>query len=216
MTPQEIPDREQLMGLTSEPHVPANMEFFFKGLIWPTPEALKSQSDKAAQANVDYLNDTIDWINRVLKPDLVAPDLRSRLRAARAIVSGEDAFLARYKMDQTSIQIVVTRFHVHLVIAPCGPSPLAAMQQYLQMAQPGDQHPWSGTWQTGQIGALTYGYQPRGSEPDWRDSIFYLTNGQAVKFSLKKIAVRPGGSGKVKGFVAPTEEAERHWFEAKP
>jgi hypothetical protein len=215
MTPQEIPDREQLMGLNSEPRVQANMEFFFKGLIWPAPEAMKSQSDKAAQANVDLLNDTIGWISRVLKPELVAPDLRTRLRAARAIVSGEDAFLARYKMDQTSIQIAVTRFHVHLVIVPSGPSPLAAMQQFLQLDQPGDEHPWSGPWQTGQIGALTYGYQPRASAADWRDSMYYLTNGQAVKFSLKKIAVHPGG-GKIKGFVAPTEEAERHWFQAKP
>jgi hypothetical protein len=216
MTPQEIPYGEQLMGLTSEPRVQANMEFFLKGLIWPTPEAIESQSDKVAQADVDLLNDTIGWISRVLKPDLVAPDLRSRLRAARAIVSGQDAFLARYRMDQNSIQIVVTRFHVHLVIAPCGGSPLAAMHQFLQLDQPGDEHPWNGPWQTGQIGALTYGYQPRGSEADWRDSVFYLTNGRAVKFSLKKIAVRPGGSGKVKSIIAPTEESERHWFDAKP
>jgi len=216
MTPQEIPNAEQLMGLIREPRAQANMEFFFKGLIWPAPEAIKSQADKAAQANVDLMNDTVGWIDGVLKPDLVAPDLRSRLRAARAIVSGQDAFLARYKMEQTSIQIVVTRFRLHFVIAPCGPSPLAAMHQFLQLYQPGDEHPWSGPWQTGQIGALTYGYQPRASEADWRDSIYYLTNGQAVKFSLKKIAVRPGGSGGVKSIIAPTEEAERNWFAAKP
>ena len=216
MTPQEIPAGEQLMGLTSEPHVQANMQFLIKGLIWPAPEALQSHLDKAAQADTDLLNDATGWISRVLKPDWVAPDLRARLRAAREIVSGQDAFLTRYTMNQNNIQIVVTQFHVHLAIAPVNASPLAAIHQFLQVDQPGDPQPWSGPWQTGQVGDLTYGYQPRGSLADWRDSINYLTNGRAVKFSLEKIAILPPGSGPVKSIIAPTEEAERHWFNEKP
>jgi hypothetical protein len=66
----------------------------------------------------------IGWIRQVLKPEFVAPDLRERLRAARAIISGQDAFLARYKMDQYNIQIIVTQFHLHLVIAPVSVSPM--------------------------------------------------------------------------------------------
>jgi hypothetical protein len=212
MTPQEIPAREQLMGLTIEPGVQANMQFLVKGLVWPTPEAIESQRVEPAQANADFLDDTIGWISRVLKPDFVAPDLRSRLLAARAIVSGQDAFLARYRIDQTTLQIVVTRFRLHLVIAPAGAAPLVAMHQYLQVDLPGEVPPRDVGWQTGQINGLTYGYQPRGSTADWRESLSYLTNGRAVKFSLQKIPTRPGGTGKVKGFVAPTEEAERYWF----
>jgi hypothetical protein len=216
MTPQEIPPGEQLMGLTSEPRVQDNLQFLFRGLIWPTPAAITSQMVTLTPANADFLSDTMGWISRVLKPDFVAPDLRSRLFAARAIVSEQDAFLARYRMDQTSIQIVVTRFRVHLVIAPGGSPPVAAMHQYLQVDQPDEAYQFDVPWQTGQIHDLAYGYQPRGSVADWRESLYYLTNGSAVKFSLQKIPIRPGGDGKVKGSVAPTEEAERHWFAANP
>ena len=212
MTPQEIPAGEQLMGLTSEPKVDANMEFLFQGMIWPTPEEMESRSYPAAISDPGLVQQTVDWVRGVLKPELTAPDLGTRLRAARAIVSGQDAFLARYMMGGHSIQIVVTRFHVHLTIAPGGSSPLEALHQFLQVDRPGEEHPWSGPWKTGQVDQLTFGYQPRGSAADWRDTVFYVTNGWAVKFSLKKIAMRPGGSGKIKGFVAPTEEAERHWF----
>jgi hypothetical protein len=211
MMPQDIPAAEQLMGLTSQPTVDPNMEFLMKGLIWPAREALESQSDRAALADAGLVEDTIAWIGHVLKPDLVAADLRSRLRAARSIVNGQDAFLARYRLEGHSIQIVVTRFHLHLVIAPGGDQPLEALHRLLQVDQSGEA-PWSGSWQTGQVDQLTYGYQPRGSVADWRETLLYVANGRAAKFSLQKIPILPPGSGGVKGFVANTEEAERHWF----
>ncbi len=203
------------MGMTSEPVAQANMQFFFKGLIWPTPDALNARIDKAAQANPDLHDDSTEWIKRVLKPEFIAPDLSSRLRAGRAIVNGEDAFLARYRMNQTSVQIVVTRFHIHLVLVPVGDSPIGAMHRYLRVDEPPPEHPWDTTWRTGQVDHLSFGYQALSVPADWRQSINYLTNGRAVKFSLKKIATQPGNSHGVKGFVATTDEAERNWFSAE-
>jgi len=57
------------MGLSSVPDVQPNMQFLFKGLIWPTPEALKAHIDKAAQANPDLTKDTSAWTQSVLKPE---------------------------------------------------------------------------------------------------------------------------------------------------
>jgi hypothetical protein len=215
MTIHEIPAAEQLMGMTTEPQVQPAMQFLVKGLIWPTPEAIERQMIET-QASAPYLNDTLGWIALVLKPEFIAADLRSRLLGARAIVSGQDAFLARYRVDHTSIQIAVTRFRVHLVIAPEDTSPLAAMHHYLQLDQAGEEYRFDVPWQTGQFNDLRYGYQPRGSASDWRESIYYLTNAEAIKLSVKKIPNRSGGTGKVKSIVAPTEEAESHWFPAKP
>lgn len=212
MSLEEIPAEDQLMGMTSVPQVQPNMRFFFKGLIWPAPEAVTAHVDRAAGANPDLVNDTAAWVSRVLKPEFVAPDLSSRLEAARAIVDGEDAFFARYRMNEVSVQIVVTRFHVHLVLVPVGDSPVAAIHRYLRVDEPAHERPWDAAWETGQVDRLTFGYQARSTPADWRESIYYLTNGKAVKFSLKKIAARPGSSHGVKGFVATTEEAERNWF----
>jgi hypothetical protein len=214
MPPQEIPAGVQLMDLISEPPAPSNLRFAFQGLIWPLPDALQSKVDKAAQANPDLLKDTTNWIGRFLKPAWVPPDLRARLRAARAIVSEQDAFLTRFVINDNQIQIVVTRFHVHIAILPRGAvHPMAALHEYLQVDRPDDQAPWTGDpWATTQIAGFTYGYQSRTSVMDWRQSISYLTNGRAVKFSIRKLGEPRPGSGAVKTGFAPTEEAERDWF----
>ena len=142
----------------------------------------------------------------------MAPDLSSRLHAARAIADGQDAFLA-HRMNQTSIQIVVTRFRIHLVLAPVGDSAVGAMHRYLLVDASSQERPWDTTWETGQVDHLTFGYQARASAADWRESIYYLTNGRAVKYSLKKAALRPNDSRGAKGFVATTDAAERNWFD---
>ncbi len=218
MTLEEIPVGEQLMDLTREPSVPPNMGFVFQGLIWPSQEALQAQLAKAAQADTDLLNGTVDWIGRVLKPEWVAPDLRTRLRAARAIISGQDAFLTRYALDQTKIQIAVTKYRVHIVIEPPRKvNPLAALHEYLQVDAPDDPSPWTGDpWQAVQVAGLTFGYQMRTDLLSWRDSLNYLTNGRTVKFSAQKLPTTPKGSGPPKTITAPTVEAERHWFGSKP
>jgi len=211
MVIEEISAGEQLMGLTSAPRVQPNMQFFFHGLIWPAPDALAAAAGKAGRGNVRFLDDTTAWISKVLKPEYVAPDLSSRLEAAPAIVDGKDAFLTRYRMNDASVQIVVMQFHVHLVFAPMGESPIAALHRYLRVDDPGQARPWEGPWQNGSAAGLTFGYQTQSSPDDWRDTVNYLTNGRAVKFSLEKIADCSRG---MKGFVAKTDEAERNWFNA--
>ncbi len=218
MIPQEIPPGEQLMDLTAKLSVPNNQRFFFQGLVWPSQEALDSPSSQA-HPGLEQLEDTIGWVTRVLKPTWVAPDLRNRIHAARAIVNGQDAFLTRYAMNQSKIQVVVTRFHVHVVIALPGGVPservLAVLHEYLQVDRPEDKPPWSGgPWETGRADGFTFGYQPRSAVLDWREGLYYLTNGRGVKFSLKKVEMSPPRSGPPKSGSAPSEEAERHWFDA--
>ena len=218
MTLEEIPPGEQLMGLAREPSVAENMGFIFLGLVWPSAETLQTKLADGAQANTGLFNGAMNWVGWVLKPAWVAPDLRDRLRAGREIISGQDAFLARYALDRNKIQIAVTKYHVHIVIEPSGSvAPLAALHEYLQVDSPDDPGPWSGgPWETAQVAGLTFGYQLRSHLLSWRESINYLTNGRAVKFSAEKIVTLPKGSGPPKTETAPTAEAERHWFDAKP
>ena len=217
MTLQEIPATEQLMGLSGDIALPRDLRFAAQGVIWPAPEALKSQEAKSALANASLVEDTLAWIRRVLKPALIAPDLRVRLLAARAIVSGQDAFLARYVVESKKIQIVVTKFHVHVVIAPVSTPPLVALHECLRVDRVDDPSPWTGDpWRTSQVAGLDFGYMPRATVQDWRESIYYLSTKSSVKFSVRKLPELPYGSSPPKSIYAPTEEAERHWFDGQP
>ena len=212
---QEIPPGEQLMGLSVEPSVPENLQFVFEGLIWPNGEALES---KSVQADLDLREDTLEWIEKVLKPEWIAADLRNRLRAASAIVSRRDAFLARYAIDENKIQIVVTSSSMHFVISPAGGSLFmdapAMMHRFLRVDPPDNQAPWADEpWSVVPVDGFTFGYHPRSSFAGWRDSLTYLTSRRAVKFSIKKVATYPPGFRNApKTSSAPTEESERHWF----
>ena len=212
---QEIPPGEQLMGVSVEPPVPENLQFVFEGLIWPDAETLDS---KSVYTDSDLREDTLEWIGKVLKPEWTAPDLRSRLRAASAIVSRRDAFLARYALDENKIQMVVSSSSMHFVISPAGGSLFmdaqAVMRHFLRVDPPDDQARWPDEpWSIISVQGFTFGYHPRGSLAGWRDSLNYLTNRRVVKFSIKKVATYPPDFRNApKTASAPTEEAERHWF----
>ena len=63
---------------------------------------------------------------------------------------------------------------------------------------------------------MDFGYMPRATALDWRESIYYLTNGRSVKFSVEKLAERPRGSIPPKSIYGVTEEWERRWFDDQP
>ncbi|MGH9667535.1 MAG: hypothetical protein ACRD9L_24200, partial [Bryobacteraceae bacterium] len=216
---QEIPPDEQLMNVSVEPSVLPSERFIFQGLIWPSQEALNGHASKFALADFELVDDTLGWIGRILTSEWVAPDLRARLRAASGIAGRRDAFLTRYAINGTKVQIVVTRFFVYIVIVPSGALAGGAqgvLHRCLRVDQPGDKAPWTGEpWSIAHIQGFTYGYQPRSDFSDWRDSINYLTNGRAVKFSVQKTETVPPGSGGLKTGFAPTEESETHWFEQR-
>ena len=199
------------MDLSREPSVPPNLNFVVLGLVWPSPAALQAQT---VRPDIELQNESMVWIKRILKSSWTAPDLSDRLQAGRAIIAGQDAFLARYALDETKIQIAVTKYHVHIVIKPsAGMAPLQALHEYLQVDQPSDKAPWTGEpWKTAPIDGLIFGYQMKNHLMSWRDSLNYLTNGRAIKFSAQKVATLPEGSGPPKTAAAPTIDSERAWF----
>ena len=207
MAIDDIPAGEQLMHAPAVPPESPALRMYMEGLGWPGHGTATGMPVEAG-----LRDDSLAWIRKVLKPEYVAPDLASRLAAAPGAVDGKDALLARYRINGATVQIVVMRFHVHLLLAPEGESPVAAMHHYLRVDEPAPAAPWQGPWQVVPVAAATVGYQLSGSPNDWRDTLSYLADGHAVKFSLRKIG---DDFRSVKGFVAHTDEAERSWFNAR-
>jgi hypothetical protein len=219
----EIPPRQQLMGLLTEPPVPLAVRFAFHGIIWPDESAFTAHGPNGGLGIGTLHKESVEWIDLILRPEWRAPDLGARLRAAKSIVSRQDAFLARYAVDGNRVQIVVTRTFVHVVISPAHDLlPLhvpKVIQDFLRVDPPEAETPWTGEpWSTISIDTFTFGYHRHSSLTCWRDGLNYLTNGQAVKFSVQKVPTR--GSDLLdmpKSGSAPTEESERHWFsQAEP
>jgi hypothetical protein len=215
MIVEDIPAGEQLMDTSAIGSVPPPLKSYLDGLEWP---AAGAPSIPRTPINQELRADSIHWIQQALKPAWIPSDLDQRLRGARAVVSNKDAFLVRYSIGGTKLQIVVTKYHVHILIDPpagaAAGNALATLHKYLAVD---DKAPWSGEpWKLGQLGSLTFGYQPRTNFSDWRDAISYVTNGRVVKFSFQKAATLPPGSGPPKTVTVPSDEAERRWFDQKP
>ena len=148
-----------------------------------------------SRCGFELVDGTIDWIEKVLKPEWVAPDLQSRFVAATGVISRRDAFLARYAIYKTKIQIIVTRYSIHLVISPglggMQVEALACANAFLNVQsdplQADSQTPWiGGPWSILPLDGFMFGYQRRSPLREWRDSIDYLSDGRAVKFSIRK------------------------------
>ena len=214
---QEIPSDAQLL-LSVVPPVPKELRFVFQGSIWPDDRALNNQAG-APRASSELRDETLSWIELVLKPEWLAPDLRNRLRTITAANGGQDAFLARYALDGNRIQIIVNRVFMHFVISPAGESLVAGapavLREFLRVDLPDEDKPWTGEpWSIISVDGFTFGYHPSAKPTGWRDSLNYLTNGRAVKFSADKVQMRPPGDlYSHKADFAPTEESLRHWFQ---
>ena len=216
MNIEDVRSGEQLFNLSAEPKTGVELQSVFHGLIWPDEDTLHRQAAKSALADSELVDSTIDWIEEVLQPEWVAPDLQNRLMAATAVIKGRDALLARYAIDETKIQIIVTRFSIHLVISPSGgfvqlEAPGGA-EAFLNM-QPDPEVPWTGgPWSILLVEGFRFGYQRRPLR-EWRDSLDYLTNGRSVKFSISKVQQSDGRPNKTDNL--PTEQAESRWFQRR-
>ncbi len=155
----------------------------------------------------------------VLKPEWVDPDLQSRLVAATGVVNRRDAFLARYTIGNAKIQIIVTRFSIHLVISPGWGlrqvEALACANAFLNV-QFDPENPWiGGPWAILPVDGFMFGYQRLTRLREWRDSLDYLSDGRAVKFSIRKVPPQPLDSKPGKTGHGPTEQAESRWFQSR-
>jgi hypothetical protein len=107
---------------------------------------------------------------------------------------------------------------MHFVISPpgnrwCGRS--GSLAGVSESRSTDEDKPWTGEpWSIIAVDGFTFGYHPSAEVEGWRDSLNYLTNGRAVKFSANKVAMRPPGDRHTnKTESAPTEESLRHWFQ---
>jgi hypothetical protein len=224
MNLEDLRSGEQLVDLSAEPKAGPELQSAFLGLMWPNVDILNRQASESPLADSELVDDTIDWIEQVLKPDWVAPDLLSRLVAAAGVVNRRDAFLARYAIDKTKIQIIVTRYSIHLVISPGWGFPqveaLACANAFLNVQsdslQADSQMPWiGGPWSILPLDGFMFGYQRRSPLREWRDSLHYLSDGRAVKFSITKIQQQPADGKPGKTGHGPTEQAESRWFQSR-
>jgi hypothetical protein len=219
MNVEDLRSGEQLMHLPAEPKAGPELQSAFLGLMWPDADILNRQVSESSLADSELVDDTIDWVDMVLKPEWVDPDLQSRLVAATGLVNRRDAFLARYAIDKAKIQIIVTRYSIHLVIAPgwgvMQVEALACAHAFLNV-QSDPEIPWiGGPWSILPVDGFTFGYQRRSPLREWRDSLDYLSDGLAVKFSIRKMQQqspdhKPGKTGH-----GPTEQAESRWFQSR-
>ncbi len=223
MNVEDLRSGEQLMHLPAEPKAGPELQSAFLGLMWPDADILNRQASESAVADSELIDDTIDWIYMVLRPAWVDPDLKSRLVAATGAVNRRDAFLARYAIGNAKIQIVVTRFSIHLVIAPgwglMQVEALACANAFLNVQsdplQSDYEFPWiGGPWSILPLDGFMFGYQRRSPRREWRDSLDYLSDGRAVKFSIQKIQQSPDSKPGKTGH-GPTEQAETRWFQSR-
>jgi hypothetical protein len=210
---------EQLIQLSAEPKVDQELRSVFLGVRWPNTDALIRHASASALADSELVDETMDWIEEVLRPEWMAPDLRSRLVAASGVVNGRDAFLVRYAIDKTKIQIIVTRFSIHLVISPGWASmqvEALACANALLIVQSDPEILWAGgPWSILPVDEFVFGYQRGIPIREWRDSLDYLSNGRAVKFSIQKIRQQSPDSKPGKTGHGPTEQAESMWFHGR-
>jgi hypothetical protein len=181
-------------------------------------QSLNRLASASLLVDSDLIEDTIDWVEEVLKPEWVDPNLQRRLVAATGVMHRRDAFLARYSIDNAKLQIIVTRFLIHLVISPCwdfGPvDPVVCANTFLNVQLDPEILWMGGPWSTLPVDGFTFGYQRLPLRRDWRDTLDYLSDGRAVKFTMAKIAQQPPDSKPSKTGRGPTEQAESQWFES--
>jgi hypothetical protein len=76
--------------------------------------------------------------------------------------------------------------------------------------------PWiGGPWSILPLDGFMFGYQRRTPLREWRDSLDYLSDGRAVKFSIKKIEPQSPDDKPGKTGHGPTEQAESRWFQSR-
>jgi hypothetical protein len=206
---------DQMMSLPDLKGLSKEQRGVFSGLTWPGEVQIEM---KKVIVDDLLMSDTLEWIGRVVRPGWLPTDLRSRLVAAREIIEGSDAFVSRYEMLSSNFQIMVTKEAINLAIKPPG-FPIGnchrrfaeeIMNRFLRMS------PSEGAvirpWESIEVKGFTFAYQPVSFWSDWRDSLTYLTNGQTVKFSVRKINSVASASGPPRFGIARPQSWSHRWF----
>ncbi|MBI2900816.1 MAG: hypothetical protein HYY17_11585 [Planctomycetes bacterium] len=138
------------------------------------------------------VEETVSWLGRAIRPEWLADRLADRLLAVRAAVDGRDAFVGAWDV-RGPVRVAVTRERVHLVVripdpgADVGASALAAANEILRLPAKPD----PAKWQVRPFADVYFGIQDVAFARTWADTLFLLTDGMTVKFSLKKMDDRP-------------------------
>jgi hypothetical protein len=170
-------------------------------LQWPFREAVK-----------DQLAESLAWIGSVLRHDWIAPDAAERLGPVSKGVNGEDALVGGWTSGRRAVQIVVTRERLHLLTRL--PRPLAGLSEKeitnraLTLARElfqVDEELEAARWRVRPFGGVTLGNQDRRFAANWPETLLFLTDGCAFKFSILKIKGRtsPPKKGSAKRTYIP-------------
>ncbi len=164
------------------------------------------------------LEDTAKWIKTVVKPEWLPPDLDQQLFAVPQALALEDAFIGAWEIDETVVQVAVTKERVHLVTR-MGDTPVAGSEskklaaavafaeRVLQLPEPLKSEAFSPRAFAGCAMAT----RQVDTAAQWYDTLLIVTDGVGVKYSVLKLKDKssPNERESAKRVVVP-------WFPQDP
>lgn len=165
-----------------------------EGIVLPGRDELRRrliQQDQIASQR----QETLGWLQRVVRPQWLPADLPSRLHGVRAGVSGHDAFIAGWRQGGLEFRIAVTKLRIHVLVrpdsvdvasaplrAPVAEPSLALAHRLLALPT----EPNATDWALRPLAGLTYGNRHVAFARNWDDTLLFVTDGRAHKFSVMK------------------------------
>lgn len=139
--------------------------------------------------------ESVEWLHRVVRPAWLPADLPSRLHGVRAAMSGSDAFIAGWRQGGREFRVVVTKQRIHVLtrpesaVAAGGRDPTELAQTSLALANrllalPAE--PQAADWSVRPLAELFFGNRHVAFARNWDESLLFVTDGQAHKFSVLK------------------------------
>lgn len=168
------------------------------------------------------LSDATHWVRTIIAPSILPNDLRARWRGLEGDSTNPDLLGARYRTNDSTIQLVETGKYLEILIimgsSPELPNENAAQQHIISVLQNFTRFPedklgqltWSSDSSTQGPTRIWHGYafaQMRGSAEDsyWWSNIAFVTNGRFVALRIQEVVpgTRPTlGSAKTGGQIS--------------
>jgi len=185
-----------------------------EGLILPDTSAM-TQSAVDPQSLRQPMHDAVEWIKTVLRPEYLRGGWDRRLVALPRAANGQDAIAGAWTAGGRAVQVIVTMRRVHVISklpSPAGDDPQdmarTALENAVELLQI-EELPGLEEWQLSTVAGLLLGKREVSFARNWFETLLFLTDGKAVKYSVLKYKNRTSppqrGGGEGQG---------ASWFEA--